>query len=119
MTIPYDLDEAAIIDGASRLSILWHIVIPNSGPAIATVAVFSFLWTWNAFLEPFIFLNKNTNFTLPVGLRYLVMIPTGPGLPRDNIMMAACVMATMPIVVLFFVAQRYFVEGIVTTGLKG
>ena len=119
MTIPYDLDEAAIIDGASRLSIMWHIIIPNSGPAIATVAVFSFLWNWNAFLEPFIFLNKNTKFTLPVGLRYLVSIPTGPGLPRDNILMAACVMATFPIILLFFVAQRYFVEGIVTTGIKG
>jgi len=119
MTIPYELDEAAIIDGASRLSILWHIVIPNSGPAIATVAVFSFMGHWNAFLGPFIFLNTPTRFTIPVGLRYLRHIPTGPGLPRDNILMAASVMTTVPVIVLFFVAQEYFVQGIVTTGIKG
>ncbi|MBM3190193.1 MAG: carbohydrate ABC transporter permease [Chloroflexi bacterium] len=119
MTIPYELDEAAIIDGASRLSVLWHIIMPNSGPAIATVAVFSFLGHWNAFLEPFIFLNTNTKFTLPVGLRYLMRIPTGPGLPKDNLLMAASVMMTLPVIILFFVAQEYFVQGIVTTGLKG
>ncbi len=119
LSIPYELDEAAIIDGASRLSILWHIIIPNSGPAIATVAVFSLMGHWNAFLEPFIFLNTNTKFTLPIGLRYLVTIPTGPGLPRDNVLMAASVMTTFPVIALFFAAQEYFVQGIVTSGLKG
>jgi multiple sugar transport system permease protein len=119
MTIPYELDEAAIIDGASRLSILWHIIIPNCGPAIATVMIFSFMGNWNAFLEPFIFLNTNTKFTLPVGLRYLTRIPTGPGLPKDNILMAASVMMSTPVIMLFFFAQEYFVQGIVTTGIKG
>jgi ABC-type glycerol-3-phosphate transport system permease component len=119
MAIPYELDEAAIIDGASRLSILWHIVIPNSGPAISTITVFAFMGHWNSFLYPYIMLNTPKKFTLAVGLRYLTTTSTAAGLPKDNMMMAASVMMTTPIIVLFFLAQEYFVQGIVTTGLKG
>jgi multiple sugar transport system permease protein len=119
MTIPYELDEAAIIDGANRLTILWKIIVPNCGPAISTVTIFAFMGAWNSFLEPYIFLNTNTKFTLSVGIRYLNTIPTSNSLPKDNLMMAASIMMTAPIIILFFVAQEYFVQGIVTTGIKG
>jgi multiple sugar transport system permease protein len=119
LTLPYDLDEAATIDGASRMGILWRIIVPNCGSAIATVAVFAFMGHWNAFLEPFIFLNTPIKFPLGVGLRFLTSIIQSPGLPKDNLLMAGSVMMTAPIVVLFFVAQEYIVQGIATTGLKG
>jgi len=119
MTIPYELDEAAIIDGANRVNILWHIIIPNCGPAISTVTIFAFMGNWNDFLGPYIFLNTPKKFTLAVGLRFLTTTSTGAGLPKDNMMMAASVMMTMPIIILFFSAQEYFVQGIVTSGIKG
>lgn len=119
LTLPYDLDEAATIDGASRLGILWKIIVPNCGSAIATVSVFAFMGHWNAFLEPFIFLNTPIKFPLGVGLRFLTSIIQSPGLPKDNLLMAGSVMMTAPIVVLFFLAQEYVVQGIATTGLKG
>ncbi len=119
LTLPYDLDEAATIDGASRMGILWKIIVPNCGSAIATVTVFAFMGHWNAFLEPFIFLNTPAKFPLGVGLRFLTSIIQSPGLPKDNLLMAGSVMMTAPIVVLFFLAQEYVVQGIATTGLKG
>ncbi len=119
LTLPYDLDEAAIIDGASRMGILWQIIVPNCGSAIATVSVFAFMGHWNSFLEPFIFLNTPAKFPLGVGLRFLTSIIQAPGLPKDNLLMAGSVMMTAPIVVLFFLAQEYVVQGIATTGMKG
>ncbi len=119
LTLPYDLDEAAIIDGAGRMGILWHIILPNTGSAIATVTIFAFMGHWNAFLEPFIFLNTPTKFPLGVGLRYLSSVIQAPGLPKDNLLMAGSVMMTTPILILFFLAQEYLVQGIATTGLKG
>jgi len=101
------------------LGILWKIIVPNCGSAIATVSVFAFMGHWNAFLEPFIFLNTPIKFPLGVGLRFLTSIIQSPGLPKDNLLMAGSVMMTAPIVVLFFLAQEYVVQGIATTGLKG
>jgi multiple sugar transport system permease protein len=119
MTLPIDLDEAALIDGSGRVGILLKIILPNAGPVLATVTVFSFLGNWNAFLGPLIFLNSSRKFTIALGLWYLRQQPGIAGLPRDNMLMAGAVMATAPIIVLFFFTQRYFVSGIAMSGIKG
>lgn len=119
LSIPYELDEAALIDGAGRLRILWNIIVPNSVPALATAAVFSFIAHWNEFFGPLIFLNSRKNFTIPLGLVTLRTYAGDPGEPKDHLLMAGSVIATFPIVVIFFLAQRYFIQGIVTSGLKG
>jgi multiple sugar transport system permease protein len=118
MTLPRDLDEAAMIDGASSFRILWQILIPLSKPAVATVVLFSFLFHWNDFFRPLIYLNTTENYTLALGLRFFqTNIETG-GDPKQHLLMAASVMMTLPIIVLFFSMQRYFVEGITMSGIK-
>jgi multiple sugar transport system permease protein len=114
-TLPIELEEAARIDGASRLGILFKIVLPLSGPALATLAVIMFLWTWNDFLWPLVTIYTPHNMTLQLGLT------TFQGAHQSNtqLLMAANVMSMVPVLVLFFVAQRYFIRGIATTGLKG
>lgn len=119
MTIPRDLDEAAKLDGASSVRIFWSIILPLSGPALATVAIFSFLQHWNEFIGPLIFLNTEEKFTLSIGLRYFMVNPFENDEPREAILMAASLIVALPSLILFFVAQKYFVRGIVTTGLKG
>ena len=118
LSLPYELDEAATIDGAGKVRILLDIIVPNSKAALATAAVFSFIGHWNEFLGPLIFLNSKRNFTIPLGLYTLRTYAGDPGEPKDHLLMAGSVIATLPIVVLFFAAQRYFVQGIVTSGLK-
>ncbi len=119
MTIPRDLDEAAKLDGASSVRIFWSIILPLSGPAIATVAIFSFLQHWNEFIGPLIFLNTEDKYTLSIGLRYFIANPFESDEPREAILMAASLIVAAPSLILFFIAQKYFVQGIVTTGLKG
>jgi multiple sugar transport system permease protein len=119
LALPYDLDEAATIDGASKLRILFDIIVPNAKPALAAAAVFSFITHWNEFFQAVIFLNSKKNFTIPLGLYSLRTYAGDPGEPKDQLLMAGSVIATLPIVILFFAAQRYFVQGIVTSGLKG
>lgn len=119
MTIPRDLDEAAKLDGASSVRIFWNIILPLSTAAIATVAIFSFINHWNEFIAPLIFLNSPDKFTVSIGLRYFVSNPFESDEPREAILMAASLIVALPPLVLFFVAQKYFVQGIVTTGLKG
>jgi multiple sugar transport system permease protein len=119
LTLPFELDEAAMIDGASRLRILTSVLVPNSKPALATVGIFTFIGHWNDFFAPLIFINTPENFTLPLGLYSLKTYAGDPGEPKDHLLMAGSVIATLPIIVVFFLAQRYFIQGIVTTGLKG
>lgn len=119
LTLPFELDEAAMIDGASRLQVLVNVIAPNAKPALATVAIFTFIGHWNDFFGPLIFLNTPENFTLPLGLYSLKTYAGDPGEPKDHLLMAGSVISTLPIVIVFFLAQRYFVRGIVTTGLKG
>lgn len=119
MTIPRDFDEAAYVDGANSFRIFTRIIMPLSMPALSTVAIFSFLASWNNFIEPLIYLNTSENFTLPLGLTWFRVVPMEQGEPRDHLLMAASVTFTLPAVLLFFTAQRYFVRGIVMTGLKG
>ena len=121
--IPYDLDEAAKIDGASTWRILWQIIVPLCKPAIATVATLGFIAQWNSFLYPLIFLNSSEKYVVAVGLRYLqTALTQGSGAvsrPQDHLLMAASLMVAAPCLILFFLGQRYFIQGIVTTGIKG
>jgi multiple sugar transport system permease protein len=119
MSIPRDLDEAAKIDGASSVRIFWNIILPLSQPALATVAIFSFIEHWNEFIGPLIYLNSTEKFTVSIGLRYFVSNPFESDEPREAILMAASLIVATPPLILFFAAQKYFVQGIVTTGIKG
>jgi multiple sugar transport system permease protein len=114
-TLPVELEEAARIDGASRLGVLFKIVLPLSGPALATLAVITFLWTWNDFLWPLITIYSPSHMTLQLGL----LTFQGAHKSNTNLLMAANVMSMLPVLALFFAAQRYFIRGIATTGLKG
>jgi ABC-type glycerol-3-phosphate transport system permease component len=118
MTIPLDFDEAAKMDGASYPRIFWSIILPLAKPAMTTVAIFSFLYHWNEFITPLIFLNSPERFVLSLGLRYFQTLPAGGEL-REHLLMAASMMTTLPTLVVFFLAQRHFVRGIVMTGIKG
>jgi len=120
MSIPRDLDEAAIMDGAGPIRILWQILVPLMKPALTTVAVLGFLGTWNDFFGPFIYLNKAKLFTAAVGLQFLTaaeMIETTRE-PRDHLLMAAAAVMSLPVILLFILAQRYFVQGVVLSGIK-
>ncbi|MEZ4710249.1 MAG: carbohydrate ABC transporter permease [Caldilineaceae bacterium] len=119
LTIPKDLDEAAKIDGASSVRIFWNILLPLAKPALATVAIFSFIEHWNEFIGPLIFLNSPEKFTVSIGLRHFTATPFESDEPREAILMAASLIVALPPLALFFIAQKYFVQGIVTTGLKG
>ena len=119
LTLPRDMDEAAEIDGASSLRILWSIIVPLSKPAVATLAIFSFLGRWNDFFHPLIYLNSTDRFTISLGLRFYQQVATAGGPAREHLLMAAAFSATLPIVVVFFIFQRQFVRGIVLSGIKG
>lgn len=119
LTIPFELDESALIDGASRLTILFRIILPNCKPALAALAIFTFMSSWNNFLGPLVFLNSVDRFTLPLGLWFLRAYAGDPNLPRDHLLMAGSVITTLPVLLVFLSAQRYFVQGIVMSGIKG
>lgn len=114
-TIPLDLDEAAEMDGAGYFRIWWSILLPLSRPVMATVVIFSFIWNWNDFLGPLIYINSLENFTLALGLAGFRSQHSA----RWNLLMAASTVVLIPVLVIFFVAQRYFIRGIVTSGLSG
>jgi len=120
-TIPRELDEAAFIDGASRLKILTTVIVPLMKPAIATLMVIHIVYKWSEFLGPLIYLNSSDLFPIPLGLRFFEEWgkSVGQAIPQDHYLMACCVMSSAPILLLFFFTQRYFVQGIVTTGIKG
>jgi multiple sugar transport system permease protein len=121
MTLPKDLDEAARIDGASYLRIFWQIIMPLSVPALATAAILTFMGNWNEFLQPFLFLNSKDKYTLAIGIKYFQEVAGQADSMehKEHLLMAASVMMTAPIILLFFVSQRYFVRGIVMSGIKG
>jgi multiple sugar transport system permease protein len=119
MSIPRDLDEAAEMDGANSFRVLWQILVPLCAPALTTVAIFSFLQHWNEFIQPLIFLNSEQNYTVSLGLRLFQTSPADPGEPKEHLLMAAAVIASIPCILLFFAAQRFFVRGIVMSGIKG
>ncbi|MBN1681399.1 MAG: ABC transporter permease subunit [Anaerolineae bacterium] len=114
-TIPIELDEAARIDGANRWQVFTRIMLPLITPALATVTIFTFLWRWNDLFHAKIFLNSPKNYTVAIGLSQFV----GAYEAEFNLLMAAATVAMLPTVLLFFFAQRFFIEGISMTGLKG
>ena len=119
MSLPIDLDEAAKIDGASYLQILLFIVAPLSVPVLITVAIISFISHYNSFLFPLLILNTPEKFTLSIGIRSFSISPTQDAAPQDHILLAMSVMMTLPILLMFFLGQRYFVRGVVMSGIKG
>ena len=115
LSIPLDLEDAAYIDGASSLQILWSIFLPLSRPALTAITVFQFIWSWNDFMGPLIYLTDTNKRTISIGLQAFL---NQYGADWTHLM-SASVMATLPILIIFFIAQRYFIQGIVTTGLAG
>jgi ABC-type glycerol-3-phosphate transport system permease component len=114
-SIPKDLDDAARLDGAGPFRIFWSVILPLSRPALAVCAVFTFLGTWNDLLGPVIYLNRNEQFTAAVGLAGFVSTQN----QEYNLLMAANLITIIPVLVLYFVAQKYLIGGIASIGLKG
>lgn len=116
ITLPGELEEAATLDGLGRIGIWWRIALPLAGPALGAVAIFTFLHTWNLFLEPTVYLQSPELFTLPQALtRYT----DAYGGEQWNTQLAAASMTAIPVLIVFVLAQRQFVEGLANTGLKG
>jgi multiple sugar transport system permease protein len=118
LTIPREFDEAALIDGASRLRVYWSIVLPLARPALITVGLFTFIGTWNDFFGPLIYINSPSNATLTLGLSMLKSQIVGTGMTQWPLLMAAAVFVMIPNVILFFVAQRHLVKGIAMGGIR-
>jgi multiple sugar transport system permease protein len=114
LTIPIDLAESARIDGASIWQIFRHIYVPLSGPAMAALAIFTFMWSWNDLLNPLIYVTELDQLTLTIGLSFFQNQYGG----KWTLMMAGAVVSILPILAIFFFAQKYFIQGIAMTGLK-
>lgn len=115
LTVPVELEEAAKLDGLTPFGTFWRIVLPLANAPLATLAIFTFLASWNEFFDPLIYLNSKPLYTLPLALA----LYTDEAGTAWHLLMAASVLATLPLIVIFFVAQRRFIEGIALTGLKG
>lgn len=115
LSIPAELDDAARIDGCSSWGIFWRIIMPLSKPALMAVAIFVFNATWNEFLAPLIYLHSPDKFTIALGLR---AFQNEHG-PEWHLVMAASLLTMLPVLLLFFFGQRYFIQGVVFTGVKG
>ncbi|MGH2531034.1 MAG: carbohydrate ABC transporter permease [Thermomicrobiales bacterium] len=114
--IPRDFTDAARLEGASEIQILWQIVVPLAKPALITVALFQFLFSWKDFLGPLLYLNDEAKWTLSLGLANM---QSALGLSQFGQIMAVATMVVVPVLVAFLVAQRFFIQGIATSGLKG
>jgi multiple sugar transport system permease protein len=114
-TIPDGLSEAARIDGCTEWGIFWRIILPLSRPALAVVALFSFMWAWNDFLGPLLYLQSPSQYTLALGLQ---SFQSQQGGTDWNLLMAASMLVMLPVILLFFIAQKTFIQGVATTGLK-
>ena len=116
LSLPRELEEAAKMDGLSRFGIWWKIAIPMSRPALAAVAIITFLNSWNLFLEPLIFLSSLEKFTLPLALSNF---NDSYGLPLWNLQLAATTLAVIPVLIIYLIAQRQIVESFALSGVKG
>lgn len=116
ITLPAELEEAARVDGLGWFKIFWTIALPLARPALAAVAIFTFLTSWNLYLEPIVYLTTPGNYTLPQALTQYVDVYQGP---MWNIQLAAATLTTLPVLIVFIFAQRQFIEGLAHTGLKG
>lgn len=115
LTIPIEMDEAAKIDGASRLQTFLYVILPQSGPALFSVGILHFMWSWNDFYEPLIYLHSQENWTIAVGLQTFNAIYT----VNTHLIMAASVVLVIPPILIFLLSQRIFVQGVVISGVKG
>ncbi len=115
MTIPGELDEAALIDGAGYFTIYSKIILPLTRPALIVVGLFTFLNSWNDFLGPLVYLNSEIKYTLAIGLESFKGLYNA----QWHLLMAASTVVILPAIIIFFIGQRYFIEGIAMTGLKG
>jgi len=115
MGIPNDLEEAAVVDGANPLKIYWSVILPLIRPALAAVGIFSFMNTWNNFLEPLIYLSTPDLFTVPLLLNYF----KGLHATDWGLMMAGSTISIIPVLVIYIIAQRQIIEGVALTGIKG
>jgi multiple sugar transport system permease protein len=115
MTIPLELDEAAMLDGASRFQTLWHVLMPLMVPAIVLVTVFTFVDVWNDFLRPLVYLNDPTKFTVSIGLAFF----QGTKSTAWDMLMAGSLMVMVPPAILFFFTQKRLMGGISMTAIKG
>jgi multiple sugar transport system permease protein len=116
LDFPTELEEASEIDGLSRWKVFTKIALPLSGPALASLAIISFLYSWNLFLEPLVFLTEPNKYTLPV---VLPQFTDTYGAPIFNVQLAATSLSVIPVMIVFIMAQRHFIRGITMTGLKG
>jgi multiple sugar transport system permease protein len=114
-TIPSEIEQAGLIDGCSRMGVIWRITIPLSIPAIVSVAIYTFMIAWNEFLYALVFLNSRTLFTMPIKINALFHDPD----PQQNVVMAASSIMTIPIVLLFLALEKYLEEGLTAGGVKG
>jgi len=115
-TIPNELSEAAIIDGASEWRTFLDVILPLARPALVVIGVFTFMWAWNDFMGPLLYLTDQRTFTLSMGLQFFQSQHTGT---PWNLLMAASLIVILPVIVVFFFAQKVFIQGIATTGMKG
>jgi multiple sugar transport system permease protein len=117
LTIPNDLRDAAMVDGASHFRTFWSVMLPLVKPALIAVMLFEFIAKWNDYMTPLIYLNQGSLYTLPLGLA--TFLQSQGFQTRWDLWMAGSVLMTLPILILYFAGQRFFIEGIATTGLKG
>jgi multiple sugar transport system permease protein len=114
-TIPDEIEQAGLIDGCSRLEVIWRITLPLAIPALISVGIYTFMIAWNEFLYALVFLNDHTMFTMPIKINTIFNDPS----PRPHVVMAASTIMTIPIVGLFLVLERYLAEGLTAGGVKG
>lgn len=114
-TIPDEIEQAALIDGCSRLEVIWRVTLPLSIPALISVSIYTFMIAWNEFLYALIFLNDRHMFTMPIKINTIFNDPT----PRPNVVMAASTIMTVPIIILFLSLEKYLAEGLTAGGVKG
>jgi multiple sugar transport system permease protein len=114
-TIPAEIEQAALIDGCSRVEVIWRVTLPLAIPALVSVAIYTFMIAWNEFLYALVFLNDRTMFTMPIKINTIFNDPT----PRPHVVMAASTIMTLPVVILFLALERFLEEGLTAGGVKG
>ncbi|MEJ2151324.1 MAG: carbohydrate ABC transporter permease, partial [Chloroflexota bacterium] len=114
-TIPDEIEQAGLIDGCSRIGVIWRITLPLAIPALVTVGMYTFMIAWNEFLYALVFLNDRAMFTMPIKINAIFNDPS----PRPNVVMAASTIMTIPVIVLFLAFERFLEEGLTAGGVKG
>lgn len=114
-TIPAEIEQAGLIDGCSRMEVIWRITLPLAIPALVSVAIYTFMIAWNEFLYALVFLNSREMFTMPIKINVIFNDPT----PRPHVVMAASTVMTLPVVILFLALERFLEEGLTAGGVKG